>query len=208
MGGRVWWTIAVVLALASIGSAQGNDEGHFDASMSYGGVFSKTATSSNGAVTLTPTNSGLFLATIRFRFNRRHSIEANYGHTNNSQSYSIPPDTFRVQGGITEYSGAYVINLFEHGRLEPFLFAGAGALRFNPKASYIDGNPSEIGEIQQTSLAFLYGGGADYRFWRILALRLQYRGLIYKEPSFGVSTLFTGVRGHMAEPSAGIVIKF
>jgi opacity protein-like surface antigen len=206
MGGRTGWTIAVVLALASIGSAQ--DEGHFDASMGYGGVFSKTATSSNGAITLTPTNSGAFLATIRFRFNRRHSIEANYGHTNNSQIYSIPPDTFRVQGGITEYSGAYVINLFQHGRLEPFLFAGAGALRFNPNASYIDGNPSEIGEIQQTSLAFLYGGGADYRFWRIFALRLQYRGLIYKEPSFGVSTLFTGVRGHMAEPSAGIVIKF
>ncbi len=41
-----------------------------------------------------------------------------------------------------------------------------------------------------------------------LALRLQYRGLVYKAPSFNVQNLFTGARGHMAEPSVGIVVKF
>jgi hypothetical protein len=38
---------------------------------------------------------------------------------------------------------------------------------------------------------------------------LQYRGLLYKAPDFRVpSLLFTGAKGHMAEPSAGIVLKF
>ena len=206
MFGKQWWAIAVVVALAGIVSAQ--DEGHFDASLGYGGAFSKTATSSNGAITLKPTNSGAFLATVRFRFNRVHGLEGNIGHMNNSQLYSISPDTFRVQGGVTEYSGAYVINLFQRDRLEPFLFAGAGALRFNPGNTYIDGNPSTISVTKQTSLAFLYGGGADYRFWRVLALRLQYRGLLYKEPDFGIPNFFTGVHGHMAAVSAGIVFKF
>ena len=41
-----------------------------------------------------------------------------------------------------------------------------------------------------------------------LALRLQYRGLLYKAPDFKVQNLFTGDQGHLAEPSAGIVIKF
>jgi hypothetical protein len=41
-----------------------------------------------------------------------------------------------------------------------------------------------------------------------VALRLQYRGLIYKAPDFNVQNLFTGAKGHMAEPSVGIVVKF
>ena len=73
---------------------------------------------------------------------------------------------------------------------------------------------------QQTKPAFLYGGGFDYRIFSILpvirkstlskhlALRLEYRGLVYKAPDFNVQNLFTGARGHLAEPSAGIVVKF
>ena len=73
---------------------------------------------------------------------------------------------------------------------------------------------------QQTKPAFLYGGGFDWRIFssvplirrsvvtNYLALRLQYRGLVYKAPDFKVQNLFTGARGHMAEPSIGIVVKF
>jgi hypothetical protein len=31
---------------------------------------------------------------------------------------------------------------------------------------------------------------------------------VYKAPDFKVQNLFTGARGHMAEPSVGIVVKF
>jgi hypothetical protein len=42
-----------------------------------------------------------------------------------------------------------------------------------------------------------------------MALRLQYRGLVYRSPDFGVpGRFFTGTRGHMAEPSIGIAVKF
>jgi outer membrane immunogenic protein len=198
--------IATVLVLASFALAQ--DEGRFDVGIGYTGVFSKTSTASQGNTTLKPTTSGGILATFRYRFNHTHGIEVNFGHTSNSQVFSVPPDTFRVKAGITEYSGAYVLSPFHTERIEPFVFGGGGTLRFNPGNQYIDGFLSPFGASSQRALAFLYGGGADYRLWKTLAVRVQYRGLIYKVPDFGRTRLFTGVMGHMAEPSAAIVIKF
>ena len=197
--------VVVMFALASLAQAQ--DVGRFDVSLGFGGVFSSKSTANSGT-SLKPTNSGAILATFRFRFNRMHSLEANLGHSMNSQVFLLPPNNFRVQTAITEFSGAYVFSPFQVARVEPFLFGGAGALRFNPGNTSIDGFQAAFGAAQQTSLAFLYGAGADYRLWRVLALRLQYRGLIYKAPDFNLQNLFTGARGHMAEPSVGIVFKF
>ncbi len=196
-----------VIILALVSFAQAQDVGHFEVSLGVGGVFSSKS-SANSGTTLKPTNSGAILATFRFRFNRMHSLEANFGHTMNSQVFLLAPNNFRVPAGITEFSGAYVFSPFQTARIEPFLFGGAGALRFNPGNTSIDGFQAAFGATRQTSLAFLYGAGADYRLWRVLGLRLQYRGLIYKAPDFNLQNLFTGARGHMAEPSVGIVFKF
>jgi opacity protein-like surface antigen len=198
--------IGTILILTSFALPQ--DDGHFDVSIGYAGVFSKTSTASQSSVSLKPTTSGAILATFRYRFNHMHGLEVNIGHTSNSQVFSVPPDTFRVTTGITEYSGAYVLSPFHSKRIEPFVLAGGGTLGFNPGNQYIDGFLSPFGARSQRALAFLYGGGADYRVWKALALRVQYRGLIYKVPDFRVPRLFTGVMGHMAEPSAGLVIKF
>jgi opacity protein-like surface antigen len=204
---RAGLAIAAILVLVSLAPAQ-DDEGHFDVGLGYSGVFSKTSSASLSNTTLKPTTSGGVLATFRYRFNRTHGIAVNIGRTNNSQVFTIPPDTLRVNTGITEFSGAYVFSPFQTMRIEPFVLAGAGMLRFNPGNQYIDGFQSAFGAHQQMSLTFLYGGGIDYRLWKALALRVQYRGLIYKVPNFKVPSLFLGVYGHMAEPSAGIVIKF
>ncbi len=198
--------VATVLALTCFALTQ--DEGHYDVSIGYAGVFSKTSSASLGNTTLKPTASGAILASFRYRFNRMHGIQVNLGHTSNSQVFSVPPDTFRVKAGITEFSVAYVLSPFHTQRIDPFVLGGAGSLRFSPGNQYIDGFLSPFGATSQTALAFLYGGGADYRLWRVFGLRLQYRGLIYIAPDFRAAALFTGAKGHMAEPSAGIVIKF
>jgi outer membrane immunogenic protein len=203
---RAGFQIASVVMVISVAAAQ--DVGHFDASVAWAGVFSKTSTSYGGGVVLKPTNSGAVLGTFRFRFNRMHALEVNIGRTSTSQHYFLGPNDFRVNSDVTEYSGAYVFSPFRTAKLEPFLLGGAGALRFNPGNTYIDGFQSAFGATKQTSLAFLYGGGADYHLWRALSLRLQYRGLVYKAPNFRVQTLVTGAKGHMAEPSIGIVFKF
>src|SRR5579863_560202 len=121
--------IATILVLASFATAQ--DEGRFDASIAYGGVFSKTSSAPLGNTTLKPTNSGGVLGSFRYHFNRTHGIEVNFGHTNNTQVFTVPPDIFRATTGITEFSGAYVFSPFHARKIDPFVFAGGGTLRFN-----------------------------------------------------------------------------
>ena len=197
---------AAILGLTFLAQAQ--DDGRFDFAVNYSGVFSKTVTSSNRVVSDKPTTSGGLLISFRYHGNRMHGLELNVGHTSNAQIFTISPDTYRVQASIIEYSGAYVFSPFASDRVRPFLLAGAGGLRFDPGNTYIDGTSASFGAAKQTSLAFLYGAGLDYHLWRALGLRLQYRGLIYKNPDFKVSRLFTSAKGHMAEPSAGIVFRF
>ncbi len=209
--------VAAMFLLTSMGLSQDN---RIDVSLNGGAVLSKQS-EGNGTV-LTPTKSLNILVTARYRFSARSSVELNYGHTNNSQVYFAAPLTYRILNTIGEYSGAYVFSFLQSTRVEPFVFAGAGALIFYPGYSYntINDVQTYLPASSQTKPAFLYGGGLDYRIFSSvpfirrsnlsnhLALRLQYRGLFYKAPDFKVQNLFTGDRGHMAEPSVGIVVRF
>jgi len=209
--------LAAVFLLTSIGLGQDN---RFDVSLGGGPVITNHVTG-NGT-TLTPTKSGAVLVTGRYRLSERNSLELNYGRTVDSQIFFASPLTYRIHNTISEYSGAYVFSFFQSETLEPFVFAGAAALIFYPGygLSTVNDVLTNIPASQQTKPAFLYGGGLDYRlFSRLplirrsslanhLALRLQYRGLLYKAPDFKVQNLFTGARGHMAEPTIGVVVKF
>jgi len=209
--------VVAVFLHTSIGLSQ---DSRFDLSLNGGPVIPNKPTG-NGT-TLTPTKSGAVLVTGRYRFSERSSVEFNYGHTADSQIYSTPPLTYRIHNTISEYSGAYVFSFLQSAKVEPFVFAGAAALTFYPGygSNTVNDVLTNIPASQQTKPAFLYGGGLDYRiFSRLplirrssltnhLALRLQYRGLLYKAPDFKVQNLFTGARGHMAEPTIGVVVKF
>jgi len=199
---------AGALAFLCVSSATAQDVGHFDVSFAWGAAFNKTSSSASSGVAVSPTNSGEILGTFRFRFNRMNGIEVTGARTDNSQIFILGTNDYRAQTSVTEFTGAYVLSPFHFAKIEPFLLAGGGALRFYPSNQFINGNPSFFGAAQQTSMAFLYGGGVDYRLWRRIGLRLQYRGLIYKEPTFHVTQFFTGTKGHIAEPSIGIVLNF
>jgi outer membrane immunogenic protein len=194
---------AAFFLLAPLGLAQDN---RYDAGLSVGGALTKQS-SGNGTVQ-TATNSGVFLGTARVRFTEHSSVEVNFARTKDSQNYISSPFQYRIQGSVTEFSGAYVFSFFQTKRLEPFLFGGAAVLVFSPKTTLIDGVAASLPASSQNRPAALYGGGADYIFYRSFAVRLQYRGLVYKAPSFNVANLFTGAYGHLAEPSVGIVFKF
>ncbi len=210
--------MAAFFLLTCIAWAQDNT---YEVSLGGAAVLSKGSTG-NGT-TLDPTNSGAVVVTARYRFSDHHSVEINYAHTENSQIYFASPLTYRIQGTIAEYSGAYVYSFHESKKLEPFVFAGGAALIFYPgyNFNYVNNVQTYLPASQQTKPAFLYGGGVDWKVFASvpilrrspmlsnhLALRLQYRGLIYKAPDFKIQNLFTGAKGHMAEPSVGIVVKF
>ena len=199
---------ALVLSVLALASWAGAQEEHFAVRVSAAGVFNRTANSNDGTVTLKPTSSLAFVGGLRFRFTPRQSLEINIGRTHNSQLFTVAPNTFRITTGVAEYTGAYVLSPFSGKRWEPFIFGGAGALRFRPNTTYIDGFQASFGAASETALAFLYGVGAMYQVIGPLGLRLEYRGLIYKEPDFKIPRLFTAAHGHMAEPALGIVFRF
>jgi opacity protein-like surface antigen len=211
---------AAFFLFTSLGFSQ--DKGHFDASFNGSVVFTKT--SSGNGVQQSATIGSNYFGTFRFKFRRKHSLLFNYGRAQNSQVYRTGFD-YHVVTRTTEYSGAYRYNLFQKGKFEPFVFVGAGALTFSPQSTwlvlpeFVVGVPNNVqinlNAAKQTALAYLYGGGVDYRLpWR-WALRLQYRGLYYNAPDFKVDALSgsavnfsTGAKSHMAEPSIGLVFRF
>src|SRR5438034_2942013 len=113
--------IATTFLLASFATAQ--DVERFNVAVSEAGVFSKSSTSSDGALTLKPTNSGETFGSVRWRLNHFHALEVNIGHTSNSQAFTVAPNSFRVATGITEYSGDYVLSPISTKHWEPFLMA-------------------------------------------------------------------------------------
>jgi opacity protein-like surface antigen len=200
--------IVAVVAMLIITTAASAQKG-IDFALSGAGVFSKTTTSASGGVTDAPTKAVDVLGSVRYHIAKHHAFELNLGHLRNSQIFSVPPDTYRVTTSISEFSAAYVFTPLQGARFQPFLLAGGGALKFNVGNTYIDGIQQNLGANSRTTLALLYGIGTDYHLWKAIGLRLQYRGLVYRNPDYGVpSRFFTGTRGHMAEPAAGIVVKF
>ena len=150
------------------------------------------------------TDTGGFLIGYRYNFNRWLAAEANYGYDRNTQAYfgSTPA---RVQSDIHQITGAAVVKLPGFARIQPDALAGGGALVFNPTGNA--GN-SFAGVSEQTRGTFLYGVGADYVLAKHWSLRAEYRGLVYKAPSFNLAGLDTDNWTHTAQPSAGIVFRF
>jgi len=136
------------------------------------------------------------LAGYRLYFNRHSGAELNYGYTQNTEKYGASGVTTNSH----EISGAYVLR-FPTKRFSPFVLAGAGGMIFDPKNS--------AGASTQTRAAFLYGGGADFNLSNHLFVRAEYRGFVYKSPTYDSSSLNGLDRAtHRAEPSVGLGWRF
>jgi outer membrane immunogenic protein len=174
-----------------------------EVSMQGTGFFTKNS-DGNGIHNET-TNAGGFLAGYRYSINRWLAGEANYGYSRNTQVFSglVPA---RVQSNVHEVTGAAVVKLPTFDLLfHPFLLGGGGILVFDPTNNQ---GRTLASASQETRGAFLYGGGIDCPFSRNLALRVEYRGFVYKAPDFNVAGLNTDSWTHVAQPSAGFVFKF
>lgn len=194
-----------VLAFPALMRAQ---QAPFELGVGFAGVFPRQVSSYGGGVKVHATDSAAYFGSFRWILRPHHGLEFRVGHTRDSQIFLVNVDRFRIMTGATEWSGSYVLRPRPGSKLQPFLAAGAGALRFNVGNTYLDGIQSDLGASSQTVLAFNYSGGLDYPLWRALALRLEYRGLLYRQPNFGLGQFFTGARTHLAEPAAGLVVRF
>ena len=194
--------VVAVGALAVISMTAVAQENRSEISVQGTGFFTND-TRGNG-VADHASETGGFLIGYRYNFNRWLAAEANYGYDSNTQVYfgSTPA---RVQSDIHQITGAAVVKLPGFARIQPYALAGGGAFVFNPTGN---AGGSFAGASEQTRGTFLYGVGADYVLAKHWSIRAEYRGLVYKAPSFNLAGLDTDSWTHTAQPSAGIVFRF
>ncbi len=151
------------------------------------------------------TQTGGVLAGYRYHFSRWFAAEANYGYARNTQK-DFGASNARIQANVHEITGALVVTAPTfRDKFHVFALAGGGGLVFDPTGNAGGSFP---GATTETKGAFLYGGGVDYDLLKRLALRVEYRGLVYKAPSLNLAGLDTDQFTHVAQPSAGLVFRF
>jgi opacity protein-like surface antigen len=191
------------MVLLFTSSARADEGSKQEASAQGFGFF--TTNSTGRGLRQTSSNGGGFLLGYRYHFNRWLAAEVNYGRTRDTTRTFTATTTLPVQADIHEATAAGVVTIPSFGRLRPYVLAGSGALTFVPTQNQ---GAFVAGAGNQAKAVFLYGGGADYDFTKHFALRLEYRGFVYKRPDFGLITLRTDATTHTAQPSAGIVFRF
>ena len=197
--------VAAVLGVLMCAGGAMAQEGHWQEISAQGTGFFTKDSSGNG-INQHATDTGGFLLSYRYHFNRWLAADASYGHARNAQQNFTSSGPFSVQANVHQATGAFVVTVPRHiFSLHPYFLAGAGALVFDPtgnRGGFVSGAQS------QSRAAFVYGGGADYDLSIHFALRAEYRGFVYGRPDFDLASLHSGATTHSAEPSAGIVFRF
>ena len=153
--------------------------------------FGTTTTNTQG---LDP--SAAVLGTIRQSFTPWLGYTANFGYARTTEvntgflGYNASP-YFAIPSNVYETSLAYHVQNHITKRLTGFVDVGAGALTFLPvhrgadARNFVPHANSALVPSVTFRPAFVTAAGVDFHFSRHLALRAEYRGLIYKYPDFG-----------------------
>jgi len=199
--------IAIMIASIAflLGGSAAAQEARSEIGLQGTGFF--TTDTTDQGTTQRSTNTGGFLVGYRYSFNRWLAAEGVYGYDRNTQEYFAPAGFARVQANIHQATVGFVFRVPAPARLRfsPYLLAEGGALIFDPTGNAF---ASVAAAQRQATGVFAYGGGADFPLFRHVALRAEFRGLVYRAPNFGLATLNTNAITHTAEPSAGIVFRF
>ena len=199
-----------VCLLAVCGSAARAQESRQDISLSGTALIEPYKASSTDVQVHSTTAYG-GLVSYRFMLTPNSALEANYGITyQNKITYYGP----QFQAGIgilartQEISGAYVRS-FVFKNFNPFVEGGPAGIIFLP--IYNSGTKT-LDAHQQTEIGGMYGAGFAYEVSPSFDVRVEYRGLVTKVPTFGVGTStynFTTNRWYnISVPTVGVAFHF
>ncbi len=196
--------LAGLISLLSMGAMA--QEVRSEISVQGTGIF--TQESNGRGIRETATETGGMLAGYRYHINRWLSAEAVYGWNRNTQEFTSAAASGQVEANVHQATGGFVVSVPvpRKFKVHPYVLAEGGALVFRP--TFASGTIP--GVSQQAVGTFVYGGGFDYPIptLRKVAVRFEYRGLVYKTPDFGLASLTTDTWTHTAQPSAGLVYRF
>jgi opacity protein-like surface antigen len=151
------------------------------------------------------------LASYRFMLTPTSALEANYGLTYENKITFYGPQFPNGIGILTrnqELSAAYVRS-FVFKNFNPFVEAGPAALIFMP---ILNSGTKTLDAKRQTSVGAMYGAGFAYEVSPSFDIRVEYRGLVSKVPTFGVGAsgynFTTNEWWNMSEPLVGVAYHF
>ena len=198
--------LGAVLLSAAAGYAQ---ESRQDISVSGFGLIGPTV-HGNG-VTMESTKTTGVLLSYRYLLTPHSALELNYSFAQNSNKYNINGQTASASGGSLfnpvharqqELTGAYVYGL-TFKNFNPFVEAGVGGVLFTP----IQEGSSTLDAKSNTAIAGLFGGGVAYELSPSFDVRVQYRGLFLKAPSY-VDRFKTNRYEVISMPTIGVAYHF
>jgi opacity protein-like surface antigen len=137
----------------------------------------------------------------------RSALELNYQYSQMAFHYptfAASNGYARVHARYQEISGAYVYSR-NYGRYNPFVEAGIGGFIFSPLQ---DGGTTTYSVAQNTNIGAMYGAGLAYQISPSFDIRVEYRGLLMKVPSFSNNDFRTGVYTNWSNPAIGIAYHF
>ena len=196
----LWFFLASFpgLLLCSVAQAQKalrNDD------VSVGGFYQFTSDASGNGITDTTTHSIGGQASFRHSFHWWLGYEAAYDYTRFTEYYTGQP--FGYQHNLHEFSGSYYVHGPRALGIQPFAVAGISAVLFSPT---LNGGQNVSWQPRPGAN---FGAGINYPLLgSAIGLRLQYRGVYYKAPDFGLTQLTTNTYRLTSEPMAGFYIRF
>src|ERR1035438_151158 len=147
------------------------------------------------------------LASYRFMLTPSSALEANYGITyQNTIKFVLPqfPNGIKVLTRTQEASAAYV-RTFNYRKFNPFVEAGPAGLIFLPIRNT---GTTSLDVKQQTAVGAVYGAGIAYEISPSFDIRVEYRGLVTKVPTFGDTTFATNKWFNIYNPTIGVAYHF
>jgi hypothetical protein len=147
-----------------------------------------------------------FLMGLRHIFSPHFGLEMDLGYNRAVQHFTgAVTQTGPVYAHGKPFTIDYVYTFPSFRRLRPFAIGGAGFVDYN-----ISSNALLPARAQKIPVG-VYGAGFDYAprsFPKFFGFRFQYRGLLEHAPDFRLTYLSTNQLINIAEPTAGVYLKF
>jgi opacity protein-like surface antigen len=145
------------------------------------------------------------LVSYRFMLTPSSAVEGNYGVTyQNKITYYTNPNHYQVLTRTQEMSAEYVRS-FNFRKYNPFIEAGPGALIFLPIRN---SGTTTLDAKQQTQMAAFYGAGIAREISPSFDIRVEYRGIVTKVPTFGLAQFSTNKWYNIYMPVIGVAYHF
>lgn len=196
---KIFFLLLLLPLVAVAGFAQ---ESRQDISVSGSALFPPYIT--GNAVHLHATVGYGGLISYRYLLTPTSGLEVNYQYAQELQHFTNPTNNVLVHNRFQEISGAYVRS-FTFRNFNPFLEAGIGGFLYSP----IDDQKTQLHNLSRnTNVGGLFGGGIAYEISPSFDIRAEYRGLVYKTPTFGVSNFSTNRYYLVSDPVIGVAYHF